>query len=277
MEDVRQFKDEIIEYVKYLYSLMLQEHEHELPPEKIDQIKNFDYENDIVIDDGGKYSKGPARWEKVTRKLHLSPKLFYENTFKDALDNDINYIPLEDIMNKIKNSANESFTGEELANLVRQTDLSHFDIVKSVVIHELYHSLISLKSSEETFTLNYEGRSYECRGVKGEFLDEGLVEYYARRFANKYNLFMFPSIPYQLNVEFAKKVVEKLGNNANKIFFNGDYRTVINYIHEPDYIDRYNNLENNWLKERITERIKIAKEKDDSYDFTSVEELELEA
>lgn len=275
-EEIRKFKDEIIEYVKYLYSLILKEHEEELPEKTLNIIKNFNYEDDIVIDDGGKYSRGPARWEKVTNKLHLSPKLFYENTYKQSMENNVLFIPLEEIMKKIRNSANESFTGEELSNLVKQTNLSHFDITKSVVIHELFHSIISLKSDTEIFAVDFDGKIYDCKGVKGEFIDEGLVEYYARRFANKYELFLFPSIPYQLNVEFAKNVVDKLGKNANKIIFNGDYKRVLNYIHEPGFLESYINLENDWLKKRITERLEIAKSKDKLYDLNNIEELELE-
>lgn len=272
---IKKFKEEIIEYVKYLYSLILEEHGDELPEESLDLINNFDYEKDIIIDDGGKYSKGPARWEKVSKKLHLSPRLFYENTFKN-IDPNVEYIPFENIMKKIMNSANESFSGEELSNLVKQTKLSHFDITKSVVIHELFHSIISLKTDNEFFPVDFDGKIYDCKGVKGEFLDEGLVEYYARRFANKYELFLFPSIPYQINVEFAKKIVEKLGKNANRIIFNGDYKMILNYIHEPGFLESYINMENEWLKTRITERLKIAKEKDEAYNFENIEELELE-
>lgn len=276
IEEKEKFKGEIIEYVKYLYSLILKEHEQELPKETLDIIKNFDYDKDIIIDEGGKYSKGPARWEKVTKKLHFSPTLFYENSYKQSLENEVEYIPIEKIKAKLKNSAYESFTGEELTNLVKQTNLSHFDITKSIVIHELFHSIISMKSDNEIFAVDFDGKIYDCKGVKGEFLDEGLVEFYARRFANKYDMFMFPSIPYQINVDFAKNVVKKLGKHANKIIFNGDYKRVLNYIHEPGFRESYINMENEWLQKRITERLKLAKERDALYDYNSIEELEME-
>ena len=269
------FKEDIKEYVKEVYTLILKEYGKYLPEETINMINNFNYDEDIVIDGGGKYSKGPGRWEKETNKLHLSPDLFNETTFKKCLEVEVPLLPIKDIEEKLKNSANEIFTGEELANLIRQKHLTYLDITKGVVIHELFHSIIRMKSDEEFFSLEYDGKRFDCRGVKGELLDEGLVEYYARLFANKYNLFLFPSIPYQGNVDYAKQVLDKLGKNANKIIFTGNYKTVLNYIHEPGVLESYHIKENEWLKTRIIDRFKIAEEKDNVYDFEGIEELEL--
>lgn len=269
------FKEDIKQFVKKVYSLILNEYGIYLPEDTKKMIEEFNYDEDIVIDGGGKYSKGPGRWEKETNKLHLSPDLFNETTFKKGLEVEVPLLPIEDIEIKLKNSANENFTGEELANLIRQRKLTYLDITKGVVIHELFHSIIRMKSDEEFFSLEYDGKRFDCRGVKGELLDEGLVEYHARLLANKYDLFLFPSIPYQGNVDYAKQVLEKLGKNAYKIIFSGDYKTVLNYIHEPGVLENYHNKENEWLKTRIADRFKIAEEKDNVYDFEGIEELEL--
>jgi hypothetical protein len=269
------FKAEIIEYVKEIYSLILEDYEDVLSEESKEIIKNFNYEEDIVIDEGGKFSKGPGRWENKTKKLHLSPELFNKTTYKKGMEVEVNHIPLDNIISKLKNSSNETFSGEELANLVRQKNLTYLDVTKGVVIHEIFHSIIHMKSDEEIFSINYDGKLYDCRGVKGELLDEGLVEYYARKFADRHNLFIFPSIPYQSNVEYAKLVEKKIGKNTDKLVFNGNYKTVLNYIHEPNFLESYHILENDWLQTRIVDRLKIAESKNDFYDFGEVEELKL--
>jgi hypothetical protein len=269
------FKADIATYVKEIYSLILEDYGDVLSEDSKNIINNFNYEEDIVIDEGGKFSKGPGRWENKTNKLHLSPELFYKTTYKKGMEAEVKELPIEDILGKMKNLSNEIFSGEELANYVRQRDLSHLDITKGVVIHEIFHSIIHMKSDEEVFSINYDGKLYDCRGVKGELLDEGLVEYYARKFADKHNLFLFPSIPYQSNVEYAKIVEKKLGKNTNKLVFNGNYKTVLNYIHEPNFLENYHILENDWLQPRILDRLKIASLRTDFYDYGEVEELEL--
>ncbi len=269
------FKTEIIEYVKEIYSLILEDYEDVLSEESKRIINNFNYDEDIVIDEGGIFSKGPGRWENRTNKLHLSPELFYKTTYKRGMEVVVEHLPIDDILQKLKNSSKETFSGEELANLVRQKNLTHLDITKGVVIHEIFHSIIHMKSDEEVFSINYDGKLYDCRGVKGELLDEGLVEYYARKFADAHDLFLFPSIPYQNNVEYARMVEKKIGKNTNKLVFNGNYKTVLNYIHEPDFLENYHILENDWLQTRIIDRLKTAKSKTNFYDFGEVEELEL--
>jgi hypothetical protein len=207
--------------------------------------------------------------------IDVSPELFNKTTYKKGMEVEVNHIPLDNIISKLKNSSNETFSGEELANLVRQKNLTYLDVTKGVVIHEIFHSIIHMKSDEEIFSINYDGKLYDCRGVKGELLDEGLVEYYARKFADRHNLFIFPSIPYQSNVEYAKLVEKKIGKNTDKLVFNGNYKTVLNYIHEPNFLESYHILENDWLQTRIVDRLKIAESKNDFYDFGEVEELKL--
>lgn len=273
--EITSFKEDITNYVKQIYALILEDYGEFLSNASKEIIENFNYEDDIVIDEGGKFSKGPGRWENKTKKLHLSPELFYKTTYKKGMEVAVEKLPLEDILNKLKNSAKEKFTGAELANLVRQQNLTHLDITKGVVVHEIFHSIIHMKSDEEVFSIYYDGKLYDCRGVKGELLDEGLVEYYARKFADEHNLFVFPSIPYQSNVEYARLVEKKIGKNTNKLVFNGNYKTVLNYIHEPDFLESYHILENDWLQTRILDRLKIAETKNNFYDFGEVEELKL--
>lgn len=269
------FKEDITSYVKKIYSLILEDYIDVLSDDSKNIIENFNYEEDIVIDEGGKFSKGPGRWENKTNKLHLSPELFNKTTYKKGMEVEVEYLPIDKIISKLNNSSKEIFSGAELANLVRQKNLTYLDVTKGVVVHEIFHSIIHMKSDEEIFSINHEGKLYDCRGVKGELLDEGLVEYYARKFADRHNLFIFPSIPYQGNVEYAKIVEQKIGKNTNKLVFNGNYKTVLNYIHEPNFLESYHILENDWLQTRIIDRLKIAESKDNLYDFGEVEELKL--
>lgn len=269
------FKADITKYVMEIYSLILEDYKNVLSEKSLDIIKNFNPEEDIIIDDGGKYYNGPGRWENSTNKLYLSPEIFNKVTFKKGLEVDVKKIPIDIIENKLNNSANEEFTGEELANLIRQKNLTYFDVTKGIVIHELFHSIIHLKSNDELFPIQYEGKTYDCSGVKGEFLDEGFVEYYARKFSDKHNLFHFPSIPYQTNMRFVKRIEDMIGKNTDRLVFNGNYKTLLNYIHDIEFKDNYNLSENNWLQDRIKGKIKVAQVKENLYDFEEVEELKL--
>ncbi len=269
------FKNDIKNYVKRIYSLILEDYKDILSNKSKEIIMNFNYEEDIVIDDGGMFSKGPGRWESSTKKLHLSPDLFNETVYKKGMEIEVKHIPIDGIMNKLNKSYEEKFTGEELANLVRQKKLTYLDVTKGIVIHEIFHSIIHMKTPEEIFSINYGGKYYDCRGVKGELMDEGLVEYYARKFANKHNLFIFPSIPYQENVEYAKIIEKKIGKNTTKLIFNGNYKTVLNCIHDPEFLEKYHILENDWLKSRIIERLKTAQLKNNIYEFQENEKLDV--
>lgn len=261
------FKEEIKSYIKNIYELILEDYNEYLPQEKKDFIKNFNYDEDIVIDDGGKYSNSPGRWERKSKKIHFSPKSFYESSYKEAISKDIEIIDLKKIEKKLNNSANEEFKEEELLNFIKQKNLSCLDVIKGIVIHEVFHSIISIKDNEGIICVNYNNKVYECKGVKGEYLEEGLVEYFSRKFANKYNLFMIPSIPYQDNVEYAKKIESLLGKNIYKMLFNNNYKNMINYIHEVGLIDEYNNIENKWLVDRIINRLKIVEIKENMVNF----------
>lgn len=275
LDGLELFKLDIEEYVKAIYSLILEDYEEYLPLDKKKLISNFDYKNDIVIDDGGKYSKGPGRWENRAKKLALSPMTFYENTYKNEINKEVKHIDINLIEEKLKNSSQESFTGMELANLIRQKNLSCLDVTKGIVIHEVFHSIITMKMEDEVFRIEYNDKIYDCKGVKGEFLEEGLVEYYARKFANKHNLFMFPSIPYQPNVEYAKKIEKELGKNMYKLLFRGNYKTLLNYIHKVGMLDEYHEFENEWLNERIIKRLKRMTDKEEFVEFNEIEELKL--
>lgn len=274
-KELEQFKLDIEQYVKKIYSLILEDYQEYLPEEKIKLIKNFNYQEDIILDDGGKYSRGPGRWESGLKKLALSPITFNETTFKKQIDKRVNDIDIDIILEKLKNSANETFTGDELANLIRKNNLTYLDVTKGIVIHEVFHSIITIKQNDEVFRVNYKGKLYDCRGVKGEYLEEGLVEYYARKFANKHNLFMFPSIPYQNNVDYAKRIEKELGKNVYKLLFKSNYKTLLNYIHKIGMLDDYHRFENEWLEKRITKRLERFDEKEEFVEFNEIEELKL--
>lgn len=275
LDELELFKLDIKEYVKAIYSLILEDYGEYLPLDKKILIKNFDYDKDIILDDGGKYSKGPGRWESKTKKLALSPITFYENIYKKEINKDTPYIDINYIEEKLRKSSSVSFTGSELANLIRQKNLTCLDVTKGIVIHEVFHSIITMKMEDEVFRIDYMGKVYDCKGVKGEFLEEGLVEYYARKFANKHNLFMFPSIPYQPNVEYAKDIEKELGKNMYKLLFRGNYKTLLNYIHKIGMLEEYHEFEDKWLNERITKRLKRMTDKEVFIEFNEIEELKL--
>lgn len=272
-DELVQFKKDISNYVRKIYSLIMEDYGEYLSEDKIQFIKNFNYQDNIVIDKGGKYSKGPGRWED--NKLALSPITFYENTYKRLLDSDIEYLNINEIDNKLNNSANELFSGTELANLVKQKQLSCLDVVKGVVIHEIFHSVITLRNKNEIYRVIFNDKAYDCKGVKGEYLEEGFVEYYARVFANKHDLFMIPSIPYQANITYAKRIEKSIGKNINKLLFRSDYKGLLNYVHKIDGIKEYNKFENDWLTKRIIKRLKIMDDHEKFVEFNEIEELRL--
>lgn len=273
-DNLDEFKLEIEEYVRRIYSLILEDYGKYLNQSKIDMINNFDYKNNIKIDKGSIYTISPGRWESKTNTLALSPVSFYNTVYKKEIERDIIKLDINEIQNKLNNSSNEIFTGLELINYIKQNNLSVYDVTKGIVIHELFHSIITLKDANEIFRVSYRGKNYDCKGIKGDYLEEGIVEYYARCFANKHNLFLFPSIPYQENVEYAKEVIEKLGKNADKLVFNSNYRTILNYIHKEEEYKKYDSYEAEWLNKRIIKRLET-KDIKDIIDLDEIGELKL--
>lgn len=254
--ELETFKEEIKQQVRKIYNLILEDYKEYLTKDKINLINNFDYDEDIVIDDGNEFSNNPGRYDSKTHKIYISPNVFYESTYKDAISKNISVIDIEYLENKLNNSANESFIEEELLSYIRQKELSVYDVISGIIIHEVMHSIISIKIENEIFCVNYNNKIYECSGVKGEYLDEGIVEYFSRKFANKHKMFLLPSIPYQENVEYVKKLENILGRNIYKLAFTNNYKSFFNYIHEVGLIEEYNNIENKWLTNRIINRIK---------------------
>ncbi len=268
------FKLEIEEYVKKIYSLMLEDYDEYLSEEKKNMIKNFNYKNNIKIDKGGIYSICPGRWEAKSNTLALSPVSFYNTVYKKEVEKDIIILDINTIQRKLNNSSNETFTGLELINYIKGKKLSVLDITKGIVIHELFHSIITLKEPNEIFRVCYRDKNYDCKGIKGDYLEEGMVEYYARSFANKHNLFLFPSIPYQENVAYAKEIIKKLGKNANRLVFNSNYRTILNYIHKQEEFKKYSSYETEWLNKRIIRRLET-KDIKSIIEIDEIEELKL--
>lgn len=272
-EDLDKFKKEIIDFVKLVYSLILEDYKEYLSDEKRHMIESFDYNSNIKIDKGGKYTNSPGRWESKTNTLALSPESFYNTVYKKEVEKEVPIIDIEEVLNKLKNSSCEVFTGLELINYIKQKNLSVFDITKGVVIHELFHSIITLKDPDEVFRITYKGTNYDCKGIRGDYLEEGIVEYYAREFSSRHNLFLFPSIPYQDNMAYAKDILNKLGKNANKLVFNSNYRTILNYIHKEEEFKKYSSFEKEWLDKRIIKRLETKDIKDIAID--EIEELKL--
>ncbi len=271
--DLETFKEDIKEYIKHIYSLVLEDYKEYLTIDKKELINEFNYDEDIVIDDGGEYSNSPGRWENKTRKIHLSPRTFYDKTYKEAIGKKINNIDIKVLEDKMANSANEKFTEEELLSFIKQKQLSCLNVVKGIIVHEVMHSIISIKIDEEIICVSYNNKIYECKGVKGEYLDEGLVEYFARKFANKHKLFLIPSIPYQKNVEYVKRLEMILGKNIYKLSFCNNYKSFFNYIHEVGLLEEYNEIENKWLTDRIINRIKNRNIKESLIDFSEENNL----
>ena len=273
-DNIDEFKKTIVEYVKEVYSLILKDYYEYLPLEKINMIKNFDYTNNIKIDKGSKYTNSPGRWESKTNTLYLSPEAFYNEVFKREVEKEVPVIDISEVEKKLRNSSEESFTGLELINYIKQNNLSVLDITKGIVIHELFHSIITLKDPFEVFRITYNNKNYDCMGIRGDYLEEGIVEYYARAFSSRHNLFLFPSIPYQDNVEYAKDILSKLGKNADKLVFKSNYRTILNYIHRQEEFKKYSSFEAEWLRKRIIKRLETKSQKE-SFNIEEIEELKL--
>ena len=115
-EDLDKFKIEIIDFVKLVYSLILEDYKEYLSDEKRCMIENFDYSNNIKIDKGGKYTNSPGRWESKTGTLALSPESFYNTVYKKEVEKEVPLIDIEEVLRKLKDSSNEVFTGLELIN-----------------------------------------------------------------------------------------------------------------------------------------------------------------
>lgn len=254
--DLDLFKQDIKTYIKEIYNLILEEYKDYLNADKLKLINSFNYDEDIVFDEESEFSDSPGMYDNKTKKIYLSPNSFYEKIYKKAILKEVDNIDINILEAKLSNSANETFKEEELLSYIKQKGLSQFDIIKGIIIHEVIHSVISIKIEDEFICVNYKNKIYECNGVKGEYLDEGIVEYFSRKLANKYNLFLLPSIPYQENVDYVKNLEVLLGKNLYKLAFNNNYKSFFNYIHEVGMLEKYNYIENKWLTNRIINRIK---------------------
>ena len=270
--EILDFKNDIKNYVQELFTLILEDYRNYLPISKIEFIENYDFNNNIIIDKGGKYTKAPARIENNV--LSLSPTIFYDNFVKNYIDNDLKMVDIDLVEEKFKNLPYELFSVNDLKTLIKTKNLSCFDVCRGLVIHELFHYLITVKSSLEEYKIIYNGKEYKCKGVIGEYLEEGLVELYARMFALKHNLFMFPNINYQDNIKFVLKLRQEIGSNMDKLVFNSDYLGLLNYVHKNGLKEEYSSLENAWLEKRMVSRFdKMNEIKEEEIEELMMEEI----
>ena len=67
---------------------------------------------------------------------------------------------------------------------------------------------------------------------------------------------------------------KQLGMNANKLIFNSNYRTILNYIHKKEEYKKYDSYEAEWLSKRIVRRLET-KDIKDIIEADEIEELKL--
>ena len=186
----------------------------------------------------------------------------------------VSKINANSVEEKFKNLPYELFSVNDLKTLIKHKNLSCFDVCRGLVIHELFHYLITVKSPLEEYKTIYNGKEYKCKGVIGEYLEEGLVELYARMFALKHNLFMFPNINYQDNIKFVLKLSQEIGSNMDKLVFNSDYLGLLNYVHKNGLKEEYSSLENAWLEKRMISRFdKMNEIKEEEIEELMMEEI----
>lgn len=111
--------------------------------------------------------------------------------------------------------------------------------IDNIIIHEIFHYFIRPNLNDERDKMKTEF---------GHFITEGLVQYYAEQFAQKYRLGN-PKSNYYKNVEFVKKLIASFPNTltqvqVDKIIFTYNQDELLNMAHNgnlmyQEYIDEF--------------------------------------
>lgn len=111
--------------------------------------------------------------------------------------------------------------------------------IDNIIIHEIFHYFIRPNLNDESDKMKTEF---------GHFITEGLVQYYAEQFAQKYRLGN-PKSNYDKNVEFVKNLIASFPNTltqvqVDKIIFTYNQDELLNMAHNgnlmyQEYIDEF--------------------------------------
>ena len=191
----------------------------------------------------------------------------YATQIKEYIFLDYNHIMNDSVKNKISNlTSNIKILKKE--NAIIETDSYclgerelHFvpemtgksDSVEialtlmAALIHEIHHILTVNRKKDKFIEVKIDKNiiGYNQLGV---FFDEGVVDYSSLQFAKKHDLFMVPSYPYILNVEFVKQVMKKLNIDNPCELWNHPYDEILsNSIFEKEDLVEYNQFEEEYM------------------------------
>ena len=124
------------------------------------------------------------------------------------------------------------FISEEKASLLLNEDYfnkSNYSNNKSLskyqgeLLRKLFSELINVKVEDN---------------IESENLQEGLVEYYTKEFANKNNLEINERPDLKNKIKNAKEMINKLGEKSNKLIFTSNFNDINSIISETDVEDK---------------------------------------
>lgn len=182
----------INEYGQYILNCIKNQYGFSMTP---DQLKNLDDLLDtefIVIE---KPTKEDV--EFFSKQAGITNPKYYSSEYipsahggRTKEDNKIHIYPYTKSFSDCKNE-------EEILKLC----------IDNIIIHEIFHYFIRPNLNDESNTMKEEF---------GHFITEGLVQYYAEQFAQKYRLGN-PKSNYDKNVEFAKKLIASFPNTLTQV------------------------------------------------------------
>lgn len=253
-------KQQLLEETKNLLSFtaerILKEYEKYLPEEKKEILQNFidkksvklgirDYHSPVLEPGPGRAKNGeviltPDSYHKYVQKEVQA--ILYDEKWKTYISS----INLEELENKIINSDIMSVTEAEVGAYRHLKQMSLNEMIESIAIHEMFHTIIGIKDKNRQRVGSYTINNEEEKIVVpfGRMIDEGMVDYYTRKFCcnKKYRdeyrklygkeLPFIPSGKYEAGIKVARPMDQLLGLDKTLIF-NGNCTEILRRINHP--------------------------------------------
>lgn len=271
-------KQQLLEETKNLLSFtaerVLKDYEKYLPKEKKEILQKFidkksvklgtrDYKSPSLEAGPGRAKNGeviltPDSYSEYVRKE------VYAISYDEQWKNYINSIHLGELEKKIINSDIVSVPAAEVGAYRHLKQMSLNEMIESIAIHEMFHTIIGIKDQNRQRVGSYTINNEEEKVVipYGRMIDEGMVDYYTRKFCcnKKYRdeyrqlygkeIPFVPSGKYEAGIQVARPMDQLLGLDKTLIF-NGNCTEILRKLNHPGLMKTAEEIEENDFQELI--------------------------
>lgn len=222
----------------------LQEYETYLSNKKRKQLRNLDFSKKIILTEKSTNDNKIINYNLETNNYEIS-LLSYNKALDKQIKPLFSVLEMNDVLEKYKDMANNSFSDLEVEILISSKQLNIEDIIKSQFLHELFSSIIDIRVSEEIKFKDTYGIYFK---KSGSYLNEGIIEYFSRKFSSKNNINYIPETKYQKILN----LISKVANNKNfeEECFNGNIHTISNNLN-LFFVRKINDLEIEYFEEEF--------------------------